>query len=453
MSFAALGAAAAVAARAPDAGAQSVDPRRATTVIVGSSSARAPMARIDAARSGAVTEPLPGQNLHVAWRKTIGLPTEQPVLSLPDGTLAYVSTRGDVVFLADDGQDLGRVSAFAGGSVGPAVVLSDGTVAFATVSGEVIGVHAPSPRPRFVVQVASGRPGRAGPLPLADGGLVVAFGGDLVVVDATGGVRSRVSLPDPIAAPLVGRSRGVLAVTAAGAVYAWSFGREPHRVGTFGGPIDGGAALDGNSLLAVTEAGQLLALDLGSGSVTTRAAPSIGAFLGPPSVRPSKPGAAGTTTALFYGATQSFLVTLDETGQERSRAPVGPPRSATLVDAGTAPAAIAPHGGPLVDARGSAVVVTPEGNLSAVAPDGAVDGFAESVCTPTRRSAGVAGITPVGPHAFAVTCEGGVVVRIDGPGATRERRSRTAPIPSAGPRPPAPAAQPAQDDDDDDGED
>src|SRR5579864_1741416 len=106
---------------------------------------------------------------------------------------------------------------------------SDGTVVFATGSGDAVGVRRTSPRPRFVSRIGGERNMRAAPLALDDGGVVVATMTDLVVLDAEGGVRSRVTLADRADAPLLAAGDKVLAISPAGTVYGWTPGREPVR--------------------------------------------------------------------------------------------------------------------------------------------------------------------------------------------------------------------------------
>jgi hypothetical protein len=265
--------------------AQRVDPRRPTTLVVGAPGGASPMQRVDARRSGMSKQNLPGGRLSIAWRKTIGLSIDQAALAGSDGTLAVVTTRGDVVFLDDAGEERGHVSIGAG-SVGPAVMTSDGTIVFTTSSGEAVGVKRgtgpnPTSRPRFTTRIGGDRNGRAAPLALDDGGVVVASSTDLVVLDAEGNIRARTALPETIAAPLLASGDKVLAIGASGAVFGWTPGREYSRLGSFGAPIDGGAALaDATTLVAVIETNHLVELDIARGVRSTRAIAAQGLYLG-----------------------------------------------------------------------------------------------------------------------------------------------------------------------------
>ncbi len=398
--------------------AQRVDPRRAATFVVGAPGGPMPMQRVDARRSGATKQPLPSGALAVAWRKTIGLSVDQPALAGADGTVAIVTARGDVVFLDENGDEKGHVTVD-GRSAGPAAMTSDGTVVFATSSGDAVGVRRSSPRPRFVSRIGGERNPRAAPLPLDDGGVVVATTTDLVVLDAEGNVRHRVTLADAAAAPLVASGDKVLAVSSAGTVYGWTPGREPVRMGSFGAPIDGGAALvDDTTLVAVIEGNHLVDLDLAHGARGTRSISTTGLYLGPPAVRRD---AKGTTlaTVLSLTPTRLSVVTIDAAGTDVARAPIGGNSLATLPDGGTA-ALVAPlHTGPLVDSRGVVAWASTDGHVGVVTADGAVEPLGDVLCSRSGRSAGIAGLTPVGRGAFVVTCDSGTIARVQSAAAER----------------------------------
>ena len=219
-------------------------PRSAATRASSSSAHPAARRRRTAAMRGGAARrrtSAPG-GLRIAWRKTIGLSIEQPALAGPDGTLAVVTARGDVIFLDSDGEEKARATA-GSAAVGPATTTSDGTVVFTTSAGDAVGIRPSSSRlasSRASAASATCAPRRSS---LDDGGVVVATLTDLVVLDAEGNVRSRVALPEAPAAPLLASGDKVVAVTATGAVYGWTPGRELVRLGSFGAPIDGGAAL------------------------------------------------------------------------------------------------------------------------------------------------------------------------------------------------------------------
>ena len=440
--------------------AQRIDPRRPASFVVGPPAGPSPMQRVDGRRSGMAKQALPGGALRVAWRKAIGSSIDQPALAGAGGSIAVVTTRGDVIFLDEAGEEEAHVAVGAG-SVGPAVMTSDGTVVFATSGGDVVGVRrtngalgykgalsykAAHQRPRFSTRIGGLWNNRAAPAPLAldDGGVVVASSSELVVLDAEGNVRARAALAEPVAAPLLASGDKVVAVGASGAVFGWTPGREPARLGSFGAPIDGGAAFaDATTLLAVIETNHLVELDVARGVRSTRAIAAQGLYLGPPSVRPG-PNGTSIATVLAVTSTRGFVVSVDGAGKEILRAPIETRMPLVLADGGPAPL-VAPtqHVGPLVDSRGAVAFASTDGHVGAVAPEGAVETIADSPCSRAGKTAGsVAGLTPVGRGGFVVTClDGGVVVRGAGPEA-EPLRSRSAapprPSSSAPPRPPEP---------------
>jgi hypothetical protein len=431
-----------------DADAQRLDPRRPGLFVVGAPGGASPTMRGDARRTGASKDVLPSGVLHIAWRKTIGLTIDQPALAGPDGTLAVVTARGDVVFIDADGEEKGRATSGTT-SIGPATMTSDGTVVFMSSGGDAIGIRRTSPRPRFVTRIGGERNVRAAPLSLDDGGVVVATASDLVVLDSEGNVRSRVSLPESPSAALLASGDKVIAVTSTGAVYGWTPGREPVRMGSFGAPIDGGAALgDANTLLAVIEGNHLVELDLARGARSTRSIAAQGLYLGPPSVRAIAAGGA-LATLLAQTPSRAFVVTLDPGGQETGRAPIATLTPATLPDGGPMPLVARPHTGPIVDPRGAVAFAAPDGHIGMVGPEGAVDTLGELICSQTPRSAGVAGLTPFGRGALAVTCEGGVIAKITGPEADSLRNRSSSPTNVPRRPSPAPSARPGPDDPDD----
>ena len=424
--------------------AQKLDPRRPAVFVVGAPSGPSPTIRGDGRRSGTTKDPLPTGLLRVAWRKTIGLTIDQPALAGPDGTLAVVTTRGDVVFLDEDGEEKGRASSGTT-SIGPATMTSDGTVVFLSNAGDAIGIRRSSPRPRFVTRVGGERNLRAAPLSLDDGGVVVATATDLVVLDAEGNVRARTALAETPSTPLLASGDKVVAIGASGAVFGWVPGREPVRLGSFGGAIDGGAALSpSGSLLAVIEGNHLVELDLARGGLTSRSIAPQGLYLGPPSIRADSSKGL-LATLLSQTASRAFVITLDPAGAEVQRAPVASLVPVTLADGGQAPLVARPHTGPLVDARGAVAFAAPDGKVGLLAPQGNVDTIGELLCSQTAQSARIAGLTAAGNGAFAVTCEAGVVVKITGQNADPSPKLRTSPLrPSPGPAP-APSSDPDDD--------
>jgi hypothetical protein len=408
-----------------DADAQKVDPRRPAVFVVGSPAGPAPMQRVDGKRSGAAKQPLPAGTLNIVWRKTTGLSVDQPALAGADGTLSVVTSRGDIVNLDEAGEEKSHVNVGVG-AIGPATMTSDGTIVYVTTNGDVIGVRRSPARVRYTTRVGGDGTRRgAAPLALDDGGVVVATGSDIVVLDAEGNVRSRASLPETPAAPLVAAGDKVLVVTTAGTVFGFSPGREPVRMGSFGAPIDQGAALvDGSTFVAVIEGNHLVELDIARGSRSTRAIAAQGLYLGPPAVRQGT-GGASFATILSLTPSREFVVTLDAAGQETQRAPIATHTPQVLADGGAVPLVAPSHVGPIIDARGTVAFAATDGHVGVVTSEGAVDSIGETLCRASGRSAGIAGLTPFGAGSFVVTCDSGTVVKISGPGAEPMRKGST----------------------------
>ncbi len=398
-----------------DADAQRFDARKPRSFVVGSPKGPSPMARVDARRSAKAKDPLPSGPLRVAWRKAIGLSIEQPALSGGSGTLVVVTSRGDVVFLDDGGQERGKVTV-AAGSVGPAALISDGTVVFVTSSGDAIGVRASSPTPRFVTRVGGERNVRAAPLPLDDGGIVVATSTDLVLLDGGGDVRTRTTLPEAIGAPLLSDGGRVLAVSVTGTVFAWVPGRDAVRVASFGSSVDGGCVLaDPTTLVGVIEGNHLAAIDLSHGTLRTRAVAPQGLYLGPPAAFARGNAPAPSLALLALGPLRGFVVVVDAADQEALRAPISTFTSSVLPDGGAAPLVAPAHVGPLVDDRGAIAFAATDGHVGLVSEGGAVETIGDLLCSePNRSTSGVTGLTPAGPGSFVVTCDRGAIVKIAG---------------------------------------
>src|SRR5690606_8436389 len=231
--------------------------------------------------------------------------------------------------------------------------------------------------PSFVTRLGGERNLRAAPIATDDGGVVLATISELVVLDSEGNVRSRAALPEAPGAPLVAQGERVLATSVLGTVFAWSPGREVVRVGSFGAPIDGGAALASpTTLVGVIEGNHLVALDLARGVRQTRAIAPQGLYLGPPALR-----SGGALALLGLAPTRASVTVLDPSGGETLRAPISTFATTPLPDGGAAPLVAPPHVGPVVDARGAIAFAAPSGQVGVVSPDGAVDTLGELICT------------------------------------------------------------------------
>jgi len=404
----AIGAAIGLAAAA--ASAQPIDPRRPATLTVGAPHGTAPTDRIDAQRSGLTRSPLPTGALHVAWRKALGASIDHAPIAVANGDIVVVVGRGELVTLDRDGEERSR-AAIGGSAAAPPAALSDGTIAVVTSAADAVFVSRGTLRVRTRVGGERAPAGRVSPLALDDGGVVVGVASELTALDARGGVRARAVLPEAAGGPLVAGLGKVIAVTITGAVYGWSPGRDVERLGSFGGPVDGGAALaDARTLVGVVDASRLVAIDLVRGSSASRAVAGGAFFLGPPAMR----GPIAHLLAETPG--RDFLLTIDAAGQETARALIATFPPPTLADGGAAPYSAAPHVGPIADRSGAVAFATPDGRVGMVAPTGAIDALGESVCgrgSAARGGGAIVGLTPV-DDGFIVACDGGGIVKIVG---------------------------------------
>lgn len=401
-------AALAVLVLAIGAGAEGLDPRRPASFIVGMPRGVSPTPRVDVRRSALSVPSLP-RRLHEAWSRAVGTSSlEHAVLVGDKGEAIVTTSRGELAWLDEHGADVGHVMLGAG-QTGPPTLLADGTVVVVSATGEAVG--ATKAGVRFRTRLGGNRmvgPQAPAPLPLDDGGVVVASGTELDALDAGGAVRATAALREPIAGPLVALGGRVFAVAASGVVYAWTPGREPVRAGSFGGPVDGGASAQGeHTLVAVVEQTRIVALDIDRGVAVPRAGPAPGLYLGPLAVRGS------VVYAMMQTPGQTFVVGIDGAGQEIVRAAVAQ-QAALALDGGVAVLVAPAHTGVLVDASGTVAFATPEGGVGIVEPSGAVNLAAGTPCPLLRassRGSAVSGLTPAGPGGLLVACENGTVVR------------------------------------------
>ena len=257
----AAGAAAAVLAATAAgavAGAQTMDVQRPRTLVVGTPGIGVRTERIDGSRSGQSATMLPSAaaagGLRSEWAFALGESLEVPPVVDGRGTTFVVGGRGEAIAVGRDGTEIRRLST---GAIqpGPPALLSDDTLVFSDAAGEAIALREGALRWR--VRFGRVDPTRAippSPLPLDDGGVVTATTHEMAALDADGHERSRVTLPEPVTSPLLESMGKVVAVTASGAVWTWMPGAtEATRVGSFGGPVDDGAALaDDHTLVAIT---------------------------------------------------------------------------------------------------------------------------------------------------------------------------------------------------------
>ena len=397
--------------------AQTIDVQRPRTLVVGTPpGARAD--RVDVARSGRARDPLPTGSLRTEWTLPVGLLIDDAPLVDAAGTTYVVGTRGEVVAITRDGRERWRASTDSP-QPGPAALLSDDTLVFADALGEAVAVR--DGVVRWRTRFGRGDATHPAPLPLDDGGIVVATAHDLALLDSEGHERARATLPEAATGPLLlgGAMGKVVAVGASGTVWAWPPGAtEATRVGSFGSPVEGGAAMaDDHTLVAVTAGGaHLSALDLARGTASTRAVAPAGIWLGPPAMR------ADTATLLLLAPSAELAVVVDASGVETSRSLLAVRAPPVATDGGVAPLVPILHTPPLVDSAGTVAFATSEGSLGVVLAGGAtVELLADGCATTSGHDPGgrpdpsrAAGLAPLGPGAFVAACRSGSIVAVRG---------------------------------------
>jgi hypothetical protein len=404
----------------PRARAQPIDVQRARTLVVGTPGGRARTDRLDAARTGRVRESLPQAGLRTEWRSSLGELIEHAPLVDAGGVSYVVGARGEVSAVGPDGTERWHVTTGAMQS-GPSTLLSDDTLVFVDAAGEAVAVRDGSVRWRL--RFGRGDAARPAPLPLADGGVVVATTQDLAVLDAEGHERARTTLLEPTTSPLLSALGKVVAIGASGTVWTWTPGApEATRGGAFGSPIADGAALaDDHTLVAVSAAQtHLLAIDLAHPSAAmTRAVNPAGLLLGPPAMRGS------TAHLLATTLTTDLAVAFDPSGSETLRTAIGNHPPPLAPDGGAAVLVAPPHTAPLVDADGTMAFATADGSIGVATAAGSE--LLSDAC-PAAPSAAVlvgaasrlpslppvVGLAPLESGAFVAACASGTLVAIRG---------------------------------------
>jgi len=391
--------------------AQRTDPRRPATFIVGPTPGVAPTVRGDAHRTGVVRSPLPRAPLHVEWRFSAG-GIEQPPVVTADA-ITIVSTNGNVIAVGHDGaekwhQGLGVSSS----NPSAPALLADGTLVVVAGAVDAVAVGVQKSGVRFRTPLVGGLDPSLAPLAMDDGGVAVASESELALLDASGNVRFRAPLPEPVVGPLLAQSsptgsRILVAGKATGVVFAWTPGRDVVRVGSFGAQVKGGAVLvDDNTLLAVVEGPRLMTLDLRQGLAVPLSTFAGGSYFWPPAYRR---GVAYTMAGL---AGRTFAVGVDSAGQEVLRVPVATSLPG-MADAGAGPYVPPPHAPVIVDETGTLGFAAPDGPVGVVDPAGIVSTVGEAVCGRVFQSRrAVTSVSSGGPGAMLVTCGTGNLVRI-----------------------------------------
>lgn len=357
--------------------------------MVGPPRGAAPMQRIDGARSGKSQSALPTAP-RVLWRARIQGGIAHPAVVDERGSVVVSSPIAVVTELGANGKTAWAART---GSSPPAVapvLTSDGTRVVLTDAGDLLGFD-PNGRQRFAVPLrVPASAAAADPLPLADGGLVVAGGRHVLRLDRGGSTRTRARV-DANAVALLARGSATLIVTDRGDVYEWRSGAEPSKLGSFGGGVSG-AALHGSRLIAVVDGKRLVDLDLVTSTRHERVEIPRG-LGGPPAL-----GADGSTRVVTL---DGLLLAHDRTGKETLRVALEPPT--VLGDAGATGFASSASPPVIVDAKGNVGFVRPGLDAGVVDPAGSIHAATGAACLDP------VGVTPAGPDRMLLACRSGVV--------------------------------------------
>lgn len=372
--------------------ARPVDTALPTRVQVGAAAGPSPMARLDAARSGSTTVPLP-ERPRLDWRARVVGGAHRGAVVDGRGNV-IISTRGSSLVQLDPRGRLAWSARATEGSLvtGPALTAS-GTRVVQTSQGALLAVSPTGDETREVSLRV--RPGAAASelLPTGDGGLVASAGAIATWLRHDLSELGRATLPESIAGT-VARAGHVLLVTERGAVFEWAPPAPPRRLGSFGGATPTGAVLSSpRHLSAVVDGALLVDLNLSTETRPVRLS-SLQRLDGPPTVLPS--GEAFVTTD------DGLLLGFDRAGRETARVSLEPPR----VDAPASPLAGAPSPAPIVDAKRRIAFVRPGLEVGVVLPSGVVH-FAEGAACHDPESLVVAG-----RQRLLLTCSSGQVFAI-----------------------------------------
>jgi hypothetical protein len=351
--------------RAPERGGASLfDSTRPIALAGGAPAGAAPMARLDAARSGRSATALP-QKPRILWRQRVATGIDRSIAVDARGRSVAISAGGQLTQLdARGATEWTRRIGTAAPAADP-VLLSGGARIVVTLAGEVVAVAA-SGKPAWSRQLPGAeRAAAADPLPMKDGGVVVARHAHVVWLDAGGALRDEASLDEPVRW-LLGLARDLVLVGASGQAYLWKPPGLPRRAGGLGGRPSGGVALAGRSLLAVVDAGRLVELELDSGTRHARVAHGQPGLEGPPALLRS----GETRTATRDGVLLGHDARGAETGRialEPSAAP-GDAGAIRATEAASAPALVCDGDGRVAFARPGldAGVVLPSGEVVSV---------------------------------------------------------------------------------------
>jgi len=333
-----------------------LDPTLPIVVTVGEPKAPAAAAGLGATRSGRTPLPLP-ERLSLLWQVRLGGRVEQPIAATADGHLVVATGRGQLVELDRAGKRVWQLQVEGANISGGPVIRSDGLRLIVTSRAELLGIDGDG-KPRLRQQLPKGRSLSAPPLPLADGGVLLAFAEQLMHVDAFGRIAASGPLPAPVTS-LVSDTASTYAVTRQGDVFTWTAFRAPRRVGSFGRTVDHVVAAGPGRLGALAHPRSLVTLNLTNGARASFEAPAQ--LLGP---------IAATSERRWLVFSEDGLLSVEPSLRDHQRVFLatrgGEPRSAqpaeTLIVSDAGRAALGHYGGVSVLGLGSGAQATLELN-------------------------------------------------------------------------------------------
>jgi hypothetical protein len=374
-------------------GSESIDPTLPQSWTVGAPRGAAPMGRVDARRSGRSASPLPSAP-RVLWRARVQGGIAHAVVVDGTGAVVVASQIATLTQLRPDGKIAWSARTGALPAATAPVLLSDGTRVVLNGGGELLGFDA-SGKQKISAKLALVTSMRvAEPLPLEDGGVVVAAGRSALRLDRSGSTQASARLDAEIVA-LVARGSDTLLVTERGEVHSWHPPAEPSRLGSFAGRIDG-VALARGRLTAVVDQKKLVDLELSTGLRSERTEPP-GGLAGPPAL-----SADGTSRTL---TPDGLLLAHDAKGNETVRVALEP--ASQLGDGGSAIFGGAGGSPPvIVDDQRRVGFVRPGLDAGIVDPSGTIRAAKGAACLDPI------GVAPAGSARMVLACRSGVVYMI-----------------------------------------
>lgn len=365
------------------------DPSLGVTVGAGAPRALCASSGLDARSSGLSrvelpARPSPSYRVKLAAPITFAPAADEKgalIVAHGGGKLTEIDPRGRLSFSVRVGPDAA--------ATGP-VIGNDGLRWLVTLGGEVAGVSSEG-RVRFR-RPLTGFANLEGALatPLSTGGLALAAGNRLAMLDREGNMLWLVR-SDEVTRALLERQGELLVVAADGKVLRRGAEGQLGAIADLGAGVDAAALSPAaDELVAVLGQRELVVHELSSGKRRVLLSEPSLALTGALAV-----GAAGEVRVLAQGG---LLIGLSRQGQEAFRAPLSPGAFGFVSHPPT----------PLIDARGKSAVTLPDAGLALVSPSGELELVPGSACPEPLRP------TPIGERTLVLTCRSGLVFALSG---------------------------------------